>query len=235
MNPDTITKPQAVIIEQAEPQELVDARMDKVHCIQLWESRGRMDFRLGAKLLPIHDMYKEEPAKAAYLYGQETFNDLLNAPRESDGLDIPYSSAMRAIRMWRKLKELDVLICDRCDGVGEFANEETGELTPCGKCIEGTDVSSIAGLDYTKLDLLLSNLTEDNWIEKIQLAKSLSRGDLKKELSEGDNEPRITTQRKLEQMDAGELRYVLKHILRYVREKKLAEVEAMIKSFVELE
>jgi hypothetical protein len=137
-------------------EEAAEAHLEKLACIQLWDARGRMDYKLGEKLHVIESLYEFQPGKAAAKYGFDTYRQLIEAPRESGGLDIVYSSSSRAIRIYTLMV--------RC----------------------GIDEKDVEGIDYSKLDILNKIMTPENCDEWLNKARVLSRADLKKELGETD-------------------------------------------------
>lgn len=192
------TNPHAVFeqasISQAEAEE---AQAEKMLCIQIFNERGRRDYQLGEKLHPIELMFDFAPDNAESRYGFPTFRQLLEAPRDSGGLDIPYSSATRSIRIFAFINRFDI----------------SPEI--------------VSAMDYTKLDKLASAkvVTVENCEDWLMKARDLSRDDLRKELGETDREPGITTSRRLADMNAGELRGVIKALRKYIQELFIKNAE----------
>ena len=194
---ETILNEPHAVFEQASisQDEANAAHLEKLECIQIYNERGRRDYQLGGKLHPIDIMFEFSPEQAEARYGFPTLRQLLEAPRESGGLDIPYSSAMRAVRIYSLMV--------RC----------------------GIEPEAVAMLDYSKLDLLNKVLTAENAEDWLIKARDLSRDDLRKELGETDREPKITTTRRLKDMDAGELRGVINALRKYLKEVSLTRPE----------
>lgn len=155
-----------------------EAHQQKQDVIEIQKARNQNTFEMGAALHKIKLVYEKDELDNTYnglqRYGFQFYNELLRAPEESGGLGISTSSSDRSVRLHRKyVLELNY------------------------------PLSIISKFNYTKLDIILKAVTEENvlhWLKMLQftipqdLARERDRVLKSKDRSQpGDSDEPITT------------------------------------------